>query len=104
MFGGRPGDAEPQRRDFLSSGTRAGRSGAGKRPAFERTYPSITRWATAYGWVEIGPTEMSASFVRALDIGGMVWEGEATYASVDAVLHALEAALGQLLHDQFGEP
>jgi hypothetical protein len=47
---------------------------------------------------------MSASFVRALDIGGMVWEGEATYASVDAALHALEAALGHLLHDQFGEP
>jgi hypothetical protein len=58
---------------------------------------------TAYGWVEIGPTEMSASFVRALDMGGMVWEGEPTYASVDAALDAMEAAVRQLLHDEFGE-
>jgi hypothetical protein len=69
----------------------------------ERAYPSITRWVTAYGWVEIGPTEMSASFVRALDVGGMVWEGETAYASVDAALQAMEAALRQLLHDEFGE-
>jgi hypothetical protein len=33
----------------------------------------------------------------------MVWEGEPAYASVDAALHAMDAALRQLLHDEFGE-
>ena len=87
----------------MSSGKPPSRAVERKRPALERAYPSITRWVTTYGWVEIGPTEMSASFVRALDVGGMVWEGERTYASVDAALQAMEAALRQLLHDEFGE-
>ena len=66
----------------------------------------MARWVTAYGWVELGPTEGTASFVRALDIGGMVWEGEPTYASVasvDAALQALDAALEQLLREEVGE-
>jgi hypothetical protein len=33
----------------------------------------------------------------------MVWEGEPTYASVDAALQALDAALEQVLREQFGE-
>ena len=42
---------------------------------FEGTYPNITRWLT-HGWIEIGEDEYSKSFIRALDEGGMVWEGE----------------------------
>jgi hypothetical protein len=30
---------------------------------------------------------------RALDIGGMIWEGQARYASLDAVLQDLDQAL-----------
>jgi hypothetical protein len=33
----------------------------------------------------------------------MVWEGEPTYASVDAALQALDAVLEQLLSEQFGQ-
>jgi hypothetical protein len=33
----------------------------------------------------------------------MVWKGEPTYASVNAALQALDAALAQFLREQFGE-
>ena len=87
----------------MPSGDRRPRSGQRRRPAFERAYPSLARWVTAYGWIELGPTEGSSSFVRALDIGGMVWEGEPAYASVDEALRALDAALGRLLRDELAE-
>ena len=46
---------------------------------FEQTYPSITKWVKAYGWIEIGQLDwVRAAMVRALDEGGMVWEGEKT--------------------------
>jgi hypothetical protein len=35
-------------------------------------YPTLTRWVQEHGWIEIGQDEMSRSFVRALDIGGMI--------------------------------
>jgi hypothetical protein len=40
--------------------------------------------------IEIGYTEMTDSFVRVLDIGGMIWEGKHRYASIDAALQAAE--------------
>jgi len=45
-------------------------------------------------WIEIGQDDYSRSFVRALDIGGMVWEGRETYATLDDALQALDTALG----------
>jgi hypothetical protein len=44
----------------------------------EQAYPQIARWVTAHGWIEIGSDGYSRSFVRALDEGGMVWEGAET--------------------------
>jgi hypothetical protein len=46
---------------------------------FEATYPTIARWVRKYGWIDIGQDEMSRSFIRALDAGGMVWEGQGHY-------------------------
>lgn len=48
--------------------------------SFERLYQRITlwvktQWSEAQSWIEIGEDEYSRSFVRALDDGGMVWEG-----------------------------
>jgi hypothetical protein len=57
----------------------------------------------AYGWVELGQDDYSRSLVRALDIGGMVWEGDTTYPSLDAALQALEDALERTLREQFGD-
>ena len=56
--------------------------------AFEDTYPHITEWVQDRGWIEIGQDERSTSFVRALDIGGLVWEG-----SLDEAFQDLEAGL-----------
>jgi hypothetical protein len=71
---------------------------AAVRPAtssFSTTYPAITRWVKDCGWVEIGYSEGTNSFIRALDIGGMIWEGKTTYPSVDAALAELEKRLAK---------
>jgi hypothetical protein len=47
--------------------------------------------------IEIGQDDDSQSFVRALDMGGMVWERKPKYKSVDAALDDLEAALEKII-------
>lgn len=69
----------------------------------ERTYPHIARWVKTQGWIEIGSDDYRSSFVRALDEGGMVWEGAASYPTLDAALRALDAALRDWLREQQGE-
>ena len=51
----------------------------------DATYPTIARWVQEYGWMEIGQDDMSRSFIRALDDGGMVWEGRRSYPTLDGV-------------------
>jgi hypothetical protein len=46
-----------------------------------------------------GVDDDSHSFVRALDMGGMVWEGKSKYKSVDAALDDLEAALEKIIEE-----
>jgi hypothetical protein len=72
------------------------------RMTVERTYPHLTEWVMTHGWIEIGQDDYSRSFVRALDIGGMVWEGRETYASLDDTLQALDTALGAWMKENFG--
>lgn len=72
-------------------------------PSFERSFPAITRWITEQGWVEIGQIDGGDSFARALDMGGMVWEGAGPYPTVDDALRALESGLGAWMREQFGE-
>jgi hypothetical protein len=69
----------------------------------EQTYPAIARWVASYGWIELGHDDGSRSVVRALDMGGMIWEGEPAYPTLDDALRALEAALAQWLREQFSE-
>jgi hypothetical protein len=61
--------------------------------SFEANYPNITSWVTSQGWIELGQDEYSSSLVRALDIGGMVWESSTYYATLDEAFEALETAL-----------
>lgn len=42
---------------------------------------------------------MSDSSYRSLNIGGMVWESEQEYETLDALLHAAEDALVELEAD-----
>jgi hypothetical protein len=60
--------------------------------SFAARYPNIAAWVQG-GWIEIGRDDYSRSFVRALDIGGMVWEGADEYASLEEALQALDAGI-----------
>ena len=66
----------------------------------DATYPTITRWVMGYGWIEMGHDDMSRSFVRALDEGGLVWEGQEDYATLDDALQDLEAGLVAWMREQ----
>lgn len=57
--------------------------------SFEARYPNVATWVQG-GWIEIGWDGFSRSFIRALDIGGMVWEGAEEYDSLDDALRALD--------------
>lgn len=59
----------------------------------DATFPTIARWVMEYGWIEIGHDDMSRSLVRALDEGGLVWEGQEDYPTLNAALQDLEAGL-----------
>ena len=63
--------------------------------SLESQYPNIALWVNEHGWIEIGPDDFSTSFVRALDEGGLVWEGDDGYASLDSALRALDAAIAE---------
>jgi hypothetical protein len=76
-----------------------------KPSSFEQSFPHITRWVKTHGWVEIGQDEYSRSIVRALDAGGMVWEGQeqGQYATMDEMLQALESGLAESMRKRWGE-
>jgi hypothetical protein len=68
--------------------------------SIDATYPTIARWVTEFGWIEIGQHDILESFIRALDEGGMVWEGQDHYATLDAALQDLEAGLAAWMRAQ----
>jgi hypothetical protein len=75
--------------------------GSDKRPSpFEQAYPHVARWITSHGWIEIGQDDWSRSFVRAVDVGGPVWEGDSRYQSIDEALQALETGLATWMPQQ----
>jgi hypothetical protein len=66
---------------------------------FSSIYPNPAAWTVSHGWIEIGQDDFSQSFVRALDMGGMVWESKPKYKTVDAALDDLEAALEKIIEE-----
>lgn len=66
--------------------------------SFEEQYPNIAAWVKD-GWIELGRDDFSRSLVRVLDIGGMVWEGEEEYETVDEALSEAEAAISAWLKE-----
>ena len=68
--------------------------------SLDAIYPTIVQWVQEYGWIEIGQDEMSRSFIRALDDGGMVWEGRKSYPTLDAALQDLEVGLIAWMQEQ----
>jgi hypothetical protein len=63
-------------------------------------YPAVARWASGYGWVEFGIDGLDRPFVRAVDEGGTVWEGETRYETLDEALADLEVGLSRFMEEQ----
>ncbi|HEY7851082.1 MAG TPA: hypothetical protein VIC27_13505 [Ktedonobacterales bacterium] len=70
--------------------------------SIEELYPHIARWVTLRGYVNIGHDDDSfhPAFVRALDAGGMIWEGDPSYPTLDDALRALDDAIRDWLREQ----
>lgn len=66
---------------------------------FVDAYPHIARWVRTHGWIEIGADEYRRSFVRVLDIGGMIWEGGEVNTPLDEILRTVDAALVDSLRE-----
>ncbi len=71
------------------------------KPSFESLYPNTAHFVDAVGWLEIGKDDDSplTSFIRALDSGGMVWEGEDAYDSLAEAFADLERGLGEWMEE-----
>jgi hypothetical protein len=69
-------------------------------PSLGQVYPTIARWASGYGWVVFGINAVDRPFVRALDEGGMVWEGEEKYKTLGEALQAMETALKEFVREE----
>lgn len=65
---------------------------------FAALYPNVTKWVQD-GWIEVGRDDCNRSFIRVLDIGGMIWEGKADYPSTHEALQAADAAIGSWLEE-----
>lgn len=62
--------------------------------SFEARYPNLGAWIHEHeGYIEIGPTEFSRSMIRVLDPGGMIWESETPYESIDEALAEADQAV-----------
>lgn len=73
--------------------------------SFEKKYPNIARWIDEHtGWIEIGYKVDSPlnSYIRALDCGGMFWEGKESYETVEEALQDLNAGLEDILEEIYG--
>lgn len=68
---------------------------------FADKYPAITAWVRNGGYIEIGQTSYELpAFVKALDEGGMIWEGELKYDTMDEAFQALENGIAAFLKEQ----
>ena len=69
--------------------------------SFEQTYPHIAVWVDGGGWIEIGYDEGPLGFLRALDIGGLIWEsGGKKYKTLDDAFRDLDKALADWMGDK----
>jgi hypothetical protein len=61
-------------------------------------YPHIARWVgEEEGWIEVGANEYRSSFVRAVNSGGIAWEGKPSYPSLDDAFQALDDGIADWL-------
>ena len=67
----------------------------------ELLYPATAYFAREIGWIEIGHNYDGplTSFLRAIDMGGMVWEGEDSYATMDEAFQDMERGLAEWMRE-----
>src|SRR5262249_18328527 len=90
------GRGRPER--LVAPGKGSHRKAAVSADSFEARYPNIASWVQD-GWIEMGRDDCGRPFVRALDIGGLVWEGDGPYGSLDEALRALDAGIAAWLEE-----
>jgi hypothetical protein len=88
----------PRRLRGRSGGSPSDKETSAAFETFEVRYPYISSWVQD-GWIEIGRDDCGRPFLRAMDIGGLVWEGEGPYASMDEALQALEEGIAEWLEE-----
>lgn len=59
---------------------------------FANAYPHLAAFVQRQGWLEMGYDDFNRSFIRIIDLGGMVWEGETAYDTLDGALAEADAA------------
>ncbi len=64
-------------------------------PSFKQQYPNIDRFTH-----EIGQDEVLSGFVRAIDLSGLVYEGQDSYPTLEAALQDLEQGIKTYLEEQ----
>jgi hypothetical protein len=70
-------------------------------PSFAEAYPNSTHFVEAMGYMPSGHDESPfTSFIRAIDFGGMVWEGQDTYKTLKDGFQDLEAGLGTWMREE----
>lgn len=67
--------------------------------SFEKQYPNISAWVQD-GQVEIGYGDYDDVFLRVTDAGGVVWESNQSYKSMDEALTAVDAAIAAWCKEQ----
>jgi hypothetical protein len=77
----------------------SGQSPLRQEPTCEARYPHLARWVMGDGSVELGRTDYTRSMARALDEGGLVWEGKDSYAGLDELLEDLNAGIAQWMEE-----
>ena len=68
--------------------------------SFEQFYPNLAYWVESFGWIELGQDDYSQSLIRILDTGGLIWESEEDYDSLDTALQEAEAAIAAWFKEQ----
>jgi hypothetical protein len=69
-------------------------------PSFKQQYPNIDRFTNEFGWIEIGQDEGLSGFVRAIDLSGLVYEGQDSYPTMEAALQDLDQGIKAYFEEQ----
>ncbi len=69
--------------------------------SIESLYPNTAFFVKSIGWIEVGYNDdfPTMPFVRALDIGGTLWEGQKEYFSLDEAFADLERGIGEWMRE-----